>query len=235
MLWNLWVFACCYLAVELLHILGQKWWFQTRKLINNTTKWPQITFWTVRLVLPYLRWAVIWCSCLSLHDPNLSNFRNIHITKFYSTIFRQKNVCALYISMNNFGFMKSNKTLSHLSKYMPYLIFLDKRLKIFGLCDFCIKITSVGNFHDDAKLISFFVKKCFLIADNIFVIYRCQYSYFIKCIFFFFCTKRSQFYLLHGIFFTIWMPLHQKHFWKRTRSQFLDLLKIVYWHFSIKI
>lgn len=81
-IWNPLIYTFLHSPKKLIHICSLKRWFQSKHLIDDTSKWPYVGFEAIFLISPDFRWCVIRCACLSAVHTVCCNFRNIHVTKF---------------------------------------------------------------------------------------------------------------------------------------------------------
>ena len=109
--------------------------------------------------------------------------------------------------MNNTVGVKCAQSLDKLSEDVPYLFLFDKGLEALGLSDLCIKITSISALHNNVKTHCVIIEKCFLVADDIFMINARQNSNLIQCILLLFLTELCKFDLFHCVDLTVRFPL----------------------------
>ena len=71
--------ALAYTFEKLIHVICLEGWLQGTHLIEDASQAPDITLVVVRLILPYLRACIVWCSSLSLKKTAFCNFADVEI------------------------------------------------------------------------------------------------------------------------------------------------------------
>ena len=87
---------------EPLHAFTLEWRAKTYRLVEHTTKAPDVRLIAVRLVHPHLRTSVVRRACLRVTKASLGDLRHVEITKLGLSIFIQKNICTFEISVHDF-------------------------------------------------------------------------------------------------------------------------------------
>ena len=75
---------------------------KTYRLVQHTTKTPDVGFVAVRLVHPHLGTSVVRRACLRVAKASLGDLRHVEIAKLGLAIFIQKNIGTFEISMHDF-------------------------------------------------------------------------------------------------------------------------------------
>lgn len=148
---NFWIDAFHDSLVESFHVLGCKWRIESYELVQYRSKRPYIRLVIVRFILPDFRTGIIRSPCLCFQNPGFRNFRYIQITEFNHSIFGQKHISTLDISMNNILVMQSFQTQNHLVKYGPNIRLLGKARSLFSIINFGLQVSIVTVLHDDTQ------------------------------------------------------------------------------------
>ena len=119
------------------------------QLVEDAAQGPNVTFEVVWLVLPDLRTGIVGSTRLSLQDAHFGDLRHIQISQLDHTIFSQKHISTLNISMNNLFIVKSLQTQNHLVEDGPNVFFLCETRGLFGVVYFGLEIAVVAVLHDD--------------------------------------------------------------------------------------
>jgi hypothetical protein len=125
--------TCFHFPVKPFIGLRLKRWSKGSHLINNASNGPNITLWTIGLIVPYLRTGIIRCTSLCFCELLFfQQPRNVHITEFTDTTAKEY-VSSFDIPMKNFVFMEKLRSTKQILCYLPNLLFCELTT-FFGMC-----------------------------------------------------------------------------------------------------
>ena len=119
-----WIDTSDDLVAKLLHGLSSERWMKGCQFIDDTAQTPNVAAISVWLVLPNLRWGVVWSASLCVHEASLLHLGHIEVTELDYILTCEEYVCTLE------GYSLTFKSL--------WQIFLSCRHLI--PCKLCIRI-----------------------------------------------------------------------------------------------
>lgn len=146
---NLFVFSNHNFLVQLVWSLGSEWWFLHCHFIQDTSQWPYVTFVVVWFFAPNLRRCIVRSSSLSHSERVFEVFSNVKITNFCNSIV-EKYIGRLNVSVDDVSLMQFHQTLQTLVSYIPDVVLWNSGLCSNGFLDFALKVTLIGELHNNA-------------------------------------------------------------------------------------
>jgi hypothetical protein len=122
--------------------------------IKDTTQHPNITRIVIMRILTHLRWQIIRSACLS-PSHLMSVFQlltNSKITQFQHTLFSNKYILRLNVSMQYFMIMQILNSQSQLSKPIDNQRLFQKSTCLLSIPYEFIQITWLGILHNNCQL-----------------------------------------------------------------------------------
>lgn len=155
--------------VETLHILGREGWAKCDHLVEDCSKRPDIGRFVIGLILPHLRRCVVGRSRLGLHNCRFGDLADIQIAQLDSATFRQKDVSALDISVDDLSLVEGVESIDHLVENAPDVFFLKVSVRFLVLINLRLKVAAIRILHHDTELIRLLLEECIFIASNVLV------------------------------------------------------------------
>ena len=181
--------------IETFHVLGREGRVEGHQLVEDAAERPDIRLVVVGFVLPDLGTRIVRRASLRLQNARLGNLRNIEISQLDHALFRQKHVCALYISMDDLFVVKGLQAQYHLVENGPDVVFLRKLRSLFGIINLGLQVAVIAILHNDAETGGAFLKECLFVTGNIRMVHRCQDAHLVQCVLLFLRGQFLHFYL----------------------------------------
>lgn len=82
-------------------------------------------------------------------------------------IFGTEDISAFYVAMQNVNLMEGTESFGHLYERLPDLRFTKISMIAPMLIDLLLHIASISKLHHNTQTLSWVIKKCLLIINNI--------------------------------------------------------------------
>jgi hypothetical protein len=102
-----------------LHVFCSEGRLECDSFVDDTSKGPYVRLVVVWLVPPHLRTRIVRRTGLSVQQPLLGNFTDIHVSKFGTTVLAQKEVGTLEIPVEYLYFMQLLESMHDLYENTP--------------------------------------------------------------------------------------------------------------------
>lgn len=152
MTWDRRILAFKYSFKKSIHVICSERRHELTHFINYTSKRPNVWFQIVWLIFPDLRWCVVGSSSLCVKQAFFGNFGYIKVSELRSTIFVQKYVCWLHISVQYFELMERFQTFNYLNQYLPDVFLFHVHFVSLAIANSLKYVSIIGILHDDTRV-----------------------------------------------------------------------------------
>lgn len=158
------------LFVETLKVSGNKGRSKCSHLVANASQRPHIAFWTVGLVLPYLRTGIVGSPCLGLRHVLLEHFGHVEVAQLVDVIGSDEDVGALEVAVQDLPLVQRLEAEGHMHQRPPYFLLFVLGARLGVRLDPLENVTALRKFHDHTKRSGVLIVKGLLVADDVVVV-----------------------------------------------------------------